>query len=128
MTKVKVSLEIAKALDYLRDKYLDNEKILRIHTSEGDYPSLSEANALNSMSAIKLAECLILGYEVEVPAFVEQLETHLLNTSLGEIIGDLYSSSKFKEDSVLADLWNKAELSISDVAGHLRRKYGVIVN
>lgn len=34
----------------------------------------------------------------------------------------------YKEDSVLADLWNKAELSIFDVAGHLRRKYGVIVN
>lgn len=128
MTKVKVSLEETKALDYLRDKYLDNEKILRIHTSEGDYSSISEARALNGMSAIRLAECLILGYEVEVPVFVEQLETHLLNTSLGEIIGDLYSSSYFKEDSVLSDLWYKAELGISDVAGHLRRKYGVIVD
>lgn len=124
MTHV-VSKEVAEALDCVIEKY-GIEGALNIHGSDGRW-AVGKFYALNGITNFQMASYLLEGYKAEIPSFIEPLEKHLLNASLGEIIGDIYTSSKFKEDSVLADLWNKAELSISDVAGHLRRKYGLDV-
>lgn len=121
MTHV-VSKEVAVALDYVVQKY-GVERVLNIHREIG----LWSIDILNDLTNFQMASYLLEGYKAEIPSFIDPLEIYLLDTSLGEIIGNIYSSSNFKEDSVLADLWNKAELSISDVAGHLRHEYGLDV-
>lgn len=69
MEKVKVSREVANAIEYLLKSasYMDDKgRILSSHSSSNfNWRYDTPANGLNGVSVMKLAEILVNGYEVE---------------------------------------------------------------
>lgn len=70
--KIKVSREVAEAIEYLLShKHYEytKEKLLTTHAKMEKYPKRSwadEANPLNDIDLLVLAEILVNGYEVEL--------------------------------------------------------------
>lgn len=118
-------------LPYTLVKHLDGA----LKTFNGDVNSLLETHSkhpnswglyseLNKIDLFTLAKYYIEEYEAIMPECIKSLQEVTSDYPLGGLINST-SAHKFKEDSVLYDLWNKAESSINDVADYLKDKYGL---
>jgi len=71
--KIKVSKEVAKAIEYVKREGYDFNTILRVHINRGWHTTFSTP-LLHELSSEQLATALIVGYEVEMTPH-EQIAT-----------------------------------------------------